>query len=187
GLVDLLDGLSGEEAILAARRGNHGEAETLAAEAANSRRAAGDAEGAAHALLALGEVRVRAHVAPRAARALSEAAAFFSSTGRAYHECEARLWLALARHLGRDRHRAVAQGIQALEISASHDYRATVLRIASLDAEFRRLLTSVATAPSYLGDAPAGSPPGTAPSTVARGGELEAASGGTAGLTMRLL
>lgn len=181
GLVDLVDGLAGEEAILAARRGNHGEAETLAAEAVESRRSADDAEGAAHALLALGEVRVRAHAAPRAARALVEAAAFFSSTGRAYHECEARLWLALARHLERDRHRAVAQGIQALEIAARHDYQATVSRIASLDPEFRELLASLTRAPSYL----VGPPPGGAGGTTAAGGAR--GDGGEADLTVRLL
>ncbi len=195
GLIDLLDGLSGEEAILAARRGNHGEAETLAAEAAKRRRAADDAEGAAHALLALGEVRVRARAAPRAVRALAEAAAFFSSTGRAYHECEARLWLALARHQERDRLRAVAQGLQALEIAARHDYQATVLRVASLDTGFRKLLASLASPPSYLEDAPIGgrpagvaAPSGTAPSAVVRGDAgVEAATGSAADLTVRLL
>jgi DNA-binding SARP family transcriptional activator len=181
GLPDLLDGLAGEEAILAARRGNHGEAETLAAEAVESRRSADDAEGAAHALLALGEVRVRAHAAPRAAKALIEAGAFFSSTGRAYHECEARLWLALARHLERDRHRAVAQAIMALEIAARHDYQATISRIASLDPEFRGLLASLAKAPSSL----------VGPSLPGVGGTHAACGvrgeGGEADLTVRLL
>src|SRR5207249_10574222 len=117
---DLLDNLSEEEAILAARCGNHGWAETLAAGVVTRRRAAGDSAGVASALLALGEVRVRASMAPRAARALTEAAAYFSSKGRAYQECVARLWLSLARHLERDRHRAVAQALQALEIAARH-------------------------------------------------------------------
>src|SRR5206468_1917725 len=159
GLPDLLDGLSGEEAILAARRGNHGEAETLAAGAWKRRLAAGDAEGSAQALLALGEVRVRARAAPRAVKPLVEAAAYFSSTGRAYHECEARLWLALARHLERDRHRAVSQGLHALELAASHDYQAAVRRVVSLDAGFRDLLGSLAAAPGHLVEAPAGGPP----------------------------
>src|SRR5262245_1736442 len=188
GLLDLLDGLAGEEAILAARRGNHGEAETLAAEAVESRRSADDAEGAAHALLSLGEVRVRAHAASRAAKALAEAAAYFSSTGRAYHECEARLWLALARHLERDRRRAVAQGSQALEIAVRHDYQAAVSRVASLDPEFRGLLASLATVPASLYDAPAGGVSGTPAAGGPFGdGGLRAASGVDADLTVRLL
>src|SRR5437773_2382783 len=188
GRLDLLDGLAEEEAILAALRGNHGEAETLAAGAAKRRRAVGDAEGTALALLALGEVRVRAHAAPRAARTLAEAAAFFSSTGRAYHECEARLWLALARHLERDRRRAVAQGLQALEIAARHDYRAAVLRVVALDPGFRSLLASLTDAPTYLLEAP---PSGVAAVVAAppdRGGTgVEAAPGRAADLTVRLL
>ncbi len=195
GRPDLLDGLAEEEAILAARRGNHGEAETLAAGVVKRRRAAGDAEGTALALLALGEVRVRAGAAPLAARALVEAAAFFSSTGRAYHECEARLWLALARHQVRDRRQAVAQGLQALEIAARHDYRAAVLRVATLDAGFHRILASLAGAPTYLLEAPSAgvtagdaAPPG-APAAAARGEtRVEAAApGGAADLTVRLL
>ncbi|MGH9748850.1 MAG: tetratricopeptide repeat protein, partial [Candidatus Polarisedimenticolia bacterium] len=47
GRPDLLDSLSEEEAILAARRGNDGEAMALAAGAVERRRAAGDREGAA--------------------------------------------------------------------------------------------------------------------------------------------
>ncbi len=181
GRLDLLDGLSEEEAILAARRGHHGEAERLAEGAAERRRTAGDAEGAASALLALGEVRVRARAAARAARTLAEAAAFFSSTGRAYHECVARLWLALARHQERDRHRAVAQALRALEIAERHDYRAAVLRVAALDAAFRDLLASLAEAPTYLheaaGDLAAGvaAAPGAAPPP------------GAADLTVRIL
>jgi ATP/maltotriose-dependent transcriptional regulator MalT len=155
GRLDLLDNLSEEEAILAARRGNHGEAETLAAAAVERRRAAGDAEGVALALLALGEVRVRARVAPRAARVLAEAAAFFQSTGREFHECMARLWLALARHLERDRHRAVTQALQALEIASRHDYRGPVLRVAALDGAFHVLLASLAAAPAFLRQTPA--------------------------------
>ncbi|HYS78524.1 MAG TPA: hypothetical protein VEO94_06775, partial [Candidatus Dormibacteraeota bacterium] len=185
GRLDLLDGLAEEEAILAALRGNHGEAETLAAGAAKRRRAAGDLEGTALAQLALGEVRVRARGAPRAARVLVEAAAFFSSTGRAYHECEARLWLALARHQERDRRRAVAQGLQALEIAARHDYRAAVLRVTGLDAGFRNLLASLADAPSYLLEAPTGAAAAAAPG---RGGAgVPAAPGRAADLTVRLL
>jgi LuxR family maltose regulon positive regulatory protein len=156
GRQDLLDSLAGEEAILAARRGNHGEAETLAAEAVARRRAAGDEEGVAAALLALGEVRVCARAASRAIRVLAEAAAYFSASGRAYQECMARLWLALARQLERDRHRAVAQALRALEIAARYDYRAQVLRIAAQDADFRDLLASLADAPGYLQMASAG-------------------------------
>ena len=80
GRPDLLDNIAEEEAILAARRGNHGEAETLAAGAVQRRRAASDPEGLASALLALGEVRLRARAAPRAARPLVEAVAYFSVT-----------------------------------------------------------------------------------------------------------
>ncbi len=154
GRPDLLDNLSEEEAILVARRGNHGEAETLAAATVERRRAAGDAEGTALALLALGEVRVRARVAPRAARVLAEAAAFFQSTGREFHECMARLWLALARHLERDRHRAVTQALRALEIASRHDYRAPILRVADLDGAFHDLLASLAGAPAFLRQSP---------------------------------
>ena len=171
GRPDLLDNLSEEEAILAARRGNHGEAETLAAAAVERRRAAGDPEGVAFALLALGEVRVRARVAPRAARVLVEAAAFFQSTGREFHECMARLWLALARHLERDRHRSVTQALRALEIASGHDYQGPVIRVAALDAKFRDLLASLAEAPAYLRQTAAActidgvaEAPGTAPS-----------------------
>lgn len=158
GRLDLLDNLAGEEAILASRRGNHGEAETLAAEAVQRRRAASDPEGVASALLALGEVRVRARAPSRAIRVLAEAAAYFSSSGRAYQECMARLWLALARHLDRDRHRAVAQALRALEIATLYDYRALVLRIAALESDFRDLLSSLAEAPGYLHTVSAGDP-----------------------------
>jgi len=176
GRPDLLDNLAGEEAILASRRGNHGEAETLAAGAVERRRAAADAEGVASALLALGEVRVRARAASRAIRALAEAAAFFSSSGRAYEECMARFWLALARHLDRDRHRAVAQALKALEIASLYDYQASVLRIAALDAGFHDLLASLGGAPGYLLAVPAGVP-----------GDATADPGRAADLTVRLL
>lgn len=152
---DLLDNLTEEEAILASLRGNHGEAETLAAAAVERRRAAGDAEGVAFALLALGEVRVRARIAPRAARVLAEAAAFFESTGREFNECMARLWLALARHLERDRHHAVTQALRALEIASRHDYREPILRVVALDEGFRDLLASLGAAPGFLRHAPA--------------------------------
>lgn len=154
GRLDLLDNLTEEEAILAARRGDDGAAVSLAESAVESRRAAGDSEGTASALLALGEVRVRTGAARRAAPALAEAAAFFSSTGRAYQECVARLWLALARYQDRDRHPAVAQALQALEIAARLDYRTAVLKVAALDKGFRVLLASLAEAPSYLREAP---------------------------------
>jgi ATP/maltotriose-dependent transcriptional regulator MalT/DNA-binding SARP family transcriptional activator len=154
GRLDLLDNLAEEEAILAARRGDHDTAVSLAARAVEGRRAAGDSEGTASALLALGEVRVRAGAARRAAPALAEAAAFFSSTGRAYQECAARLWLALARYQERDRHLAVAQALQALEIAARFDYRTAVLKVAALDRGFRDLLASLVEAPSYLREAP---------------------------------
>jgi tetratricopeptide (TPR) repeat protein len=154
GRLDLLDNLSEEEAILASLRGNHGEAETLAAAAVNRRREAGDDEGVALALLALGEVRVRARVAPRAAHVLAEAAAFFESTGREFLECMARLWLALARHLERDRHRAVSQALGALEIASRHDYRGSILRVVALDEGFHDLLASLPEAPAFLHRAP---------------------------------
>jgi len=193
GRPDLLDNIAEEEAILAARRGNHGEAETLAAGAVQRRRDASDPEGLASALLALGEVRLRARAAPRAARPLVEAVAYFSATGRAYQECVARLWLALARHLERQRHHAVSQAIQALEIAARHDYRAPVLRVAAMDAEFRDLLASLAEAPGCLRDAATHAPGatragGVSPVTVS-GGVARAAetAGGAADLTVRIL
>src|SRR6266571_2835405 len=129
GRLDLLDSLAEEEAILAALRGDDGEAVSLAAGAVERRRAAGDREGTASALLSLGEVRVRGRDPRRATAALVAAAAFFSSTGRAYQECLARLWLALSRHLERDRHRAVTQALRALEIAARHDYRTAVQKV----------------------------------------------------------
>ena len=193
GRPDLLDNLSGEEAILAARRGNHGEAETLAAGAVARRRDAGDAAGLASALLALGEVRVCARAASRAIRALAEAAAWFSSNGRAYEECMARLWLALARHLDRDRQRAVAQALRALEIAALHDYRAPVLRIAALDADFRDLLSSLAEAPGYLHMTAAGHPATGGIGDAGKSSVTVGAAGATgdpsreADLTVRLL
>ena len=107
GRPDLLDNLAEEEAILAARRGNHG-----------------------------------------------EAAAFFQSTGREFNECMARLWLALDRHLERDRHRAVTQALRALEIASRHDYRAPILRVAALDRAFHDLLASLAVAPAFLRQTP---------------------------------
>jgi LuxR family maltose regulon positive regulatory protein len=177
GRLDLLDSLAEEEAILAALRGDHAESVSLASGAVMRRRAAGDREGAASALLALGEARVRARDARRAAAALVEATAFFSSTGRAYQECVARLWLALARHQERNRHGAATQALQALEIAAQHDYRTAVLKVVALDKGFRDLLTSLSEAPSYLREAlAAGAPAGG-----------DAVSGDAADLTVRLL
>ena len=195
GRLDLLDSLAEEEAILAARRGDHGEAVSLAAGAVERRRAAGDREGTASALLALGEARLRAGAAGRAAAAFAGAAAFFSAKGRAYQECVARLWLALARHRERDRQRAMTQALQALEIAARHDYRTAVLKIAAFDKSFRDLLASLAEAPSYLREAPAGgraADPVAAPGLVAAPGAgaavgQDAAPGEAADLTVRLL
>ena len=181
GRLDELDSLSEEEAILAALRGEHDEAESIAAEAAERRRAAGDPEGLASALLALGQVRVRAAVsgrvagAPaRAAEALEKAAAFFASRGRAYQECAARLWLALARHLQPDRHRAAGEGREAMRLAARHDYRAPVLRVVALDSGFRDLLATLPDAPPYLREAPAAGP-------------IPIAGRGAADLSVRLL
>ncbi|OLC53979.1 MAG: hypothetical protein AUH92_04890 [Acidobacteria bacterium 13_1_40CM_4_69_4] len=189
GRLDLLDSLAEEEAILAARRGDYGEAASLAAGAVERRRAADDREGTASALLALGEVRVRAREARRAASALVGAAAFFSSTGRAYQECIARLWLALARHQERDRHGAVTQALHALEIAARHDYRTAVLKIAALDKGFRDLLTSLEQAPPYLREPPAekrAAGLAAAPAAGAAAGS-HAVSGEAADLTVSLL
>jgi ATP/maltotriose-dependent transcriptional regulator MalT/DNA-binding SARP family transcriptional activator len=210
GRLDLLDSLAEEEAILAARRGDHAEAESVAAGAVERRRAAGDPEGVASGLLALGEVRVRAAASggeigtpPRAAEALEKSAAFFASRGRAYQECVARLWLALARHLQADRRRAAAEAREALRIAARHDYRAAVLRVAALDTAFRDLIASLPDAPPYLGRASAAvaadgmapgaaSPAGLSPAAAAhlaafrRPGTLSSDVAG-ADLTVRLL
>jgi ATP/maltotriose-dependent transcriptional regulator MalT/DNA-binding SARP family transcriptional activator len=187
GRLDLLDSLAEEEACLAARRGDHTEAESLAAAAVVRRRAAGDPEGIASALLARGEIRVRALDPHRAVEDLVKAVAFFASRGRAYQECMAHLWLALARLKQPDRRRAAAEAREALRLAVRHDYRAAVLRTAALDAGFKDLLCSLPEAPSYLRPAPADGPAAGAAET-ARTTPVGAVGGGAAAdLTVRLL
>ncbi|OLC53774.1 MAG: hypothetical protein AUH92_05270 [Acidobacteria bacterium 13_1_40CM_4_69_4] len=150
GLLDLLDGLTEEEAILAARRGEVDLAERLAAAVAASRRGAGDAEGAASALLALGEIRAGASRAETALAPLDEASRLFETLGRAYQRCRARLFFALACHRLDRRERAGRAASEALDLSARYDYPATVLRVADLDEGFRRFLAELPGAPPDL-------------------------------------
>jgi len=150
GLLELLDGLTEEEATLAARRGETDLAERLAAAVVAGRRDAGDAEGTASALLALGEIRVRAGRPETALAPLEETAGLFETLGRAYQRCLARLFFALACHRLDRREDAGRAASEALELSARFDYPATVLRVADLDDGFRRFLAALPGAPPDL-------------------------------------
>jgi LuxR family maltose regulon positive regulatory protein len=163
GQLDLLDSVGEEEAILAARAGDCREGERLACAVVDRRRAAGDQEGTASALLALGEILTRGAEPARAAPALAESAALFAGLERAYQQCMADLWLARARHAGGDAGAAREAAERAFHLATRFDYRASVLRVAGLDAGFRRFLTRLPSAPAYLGEAAgeeeAGAPP----------------------------
>jgi ATP/maltotriose-dependent transcriptional regulator MalT/DNA-binding SARP family transcriptional activator len=187
GRLELSDSLAEEESILASRRGDHTKAESIAAAALGRRRAAGDPEGIASALLALGQVRVRARDPRRAVEDLVKAAAFFSSRGRAYQVCVARLWLALAYHLRPDRIRAAAEAREALRLAARYDYRADVLRVAALDASFKDLLASLPDGPAYLRVAPTADPVAGAAQVAGMIPVGPAVFGTAADLTIRLL
>ncbi|HYS78201.1 MAG TPA: BTAD domain-containing putative transcriptional regulator, partial [Candidatus Dormibacteraeota bacterium] len=150
GLLDLLDGLTEEEATLAARRGETDLAERLAAAVVASRREAGDTEGTASALQALGEIRVRASRPEAALEPLDEAGRLFETLGRAYQRCLARLFLALACHRLERPERAGLAASEALDLAARFDYLAAVLRVADLDDGFRRFLATLPGSPPDL-------------------------------------
>ncbi|MBI1950455.1 MAG: tetratricopeptide repeat protein [Acidobacteria bacterium] len=155
GLIDLLEGLAEEEAILASRRGEHEDAEGLAARTLERQRTSNDREGIASALLALGEVRVRAGEPERALPVLAESAAIFASLRRSYQRCMACLWLALACFRTGKRRRSTEAAACALKLAAEYDYRAPVLRVAELDEGMRRFLGTLPSAPGYLKEKPA--------------------------------
>ena len=150
GQGEVLESLAEEEAILAARHDDYDEAERLAVRQVERRRASGNPEGIASSLLALGEIRARGGDPVAALEALSESALIFKSLERAYQDCMAHLYLALACHRCGKRDRSEAAALEALRLSARHDYRAAVLRVADQDAGFRRWLSSLPPAPAYL-------------------------------------
>ena len=150
GLLDLLDGLAEEEAILAVRRGDADRAEGLAVDLVGKRRGAGDTEGTASALLALGEIRLRASRPERALAPLEEASRAFESLGHAFQRCLALMLFALASHRLDRRDRAARAASQALALSAQFDYRVAILRLCDLDVSFRGFLTTLPDAPAYL-------------------------------------
>jgi ATP/maltotriose-dependent transcriptional regulator MalT/DNA-binding SARP family transcriptional activator len=154
GLIDLLESLAEEEAILASRRGDHEDAEGLAARTLERRRASEDREGIASALLALGEIRTLAGRPEEALEVLAESAAAFEALRRSYQRCMACLWLALARFRAGKRRRSAEAAGAGLRLAAEHDYRASVTRIAGLDDAFRRFLGSLPSAPGYLKEKP---------------------------------
>lgn len=179
GLLDVLDNLGEEEAILACLRGEPEEADRLASGIVERRRGAGDEAGIATSLLALGEIRVR-HGSPDGALApLSESISILEKLERAYETCLARLWRSLACHRSGRRKEAESCASSALKIAARFDYRAVVMRIAALDEEFHRLLTSLSGSPAYLDEARHSGGP-----RKARAGALGASP---ADLTVRLL
>jgi ATP/maltotriose-dependent transcriptional regulator MalT/DNA-binding SARP family transcriptional activator len=154
GLIDLLDGLAEEEAILASRRGEHADAEGLAARTLERQRSSNHRDGIASALLALGEIRIRAGEPERALPVLAESATTFEALRRSYQRCMACLWLALACfRTGKRRKSAEAAG-HALKLASEFDYRAPVLRVVELDEGFRRHLGSLPRAPAYLKEKP---------------------------------
>ena len=150
GLHEVLDGLAEEEAILAARRGEFEEAEAQVSGLVESHRKAADREGLASSLLALGEVRVRAGRPGKALEPLHESARTFRELRRAYQECLANLYLALAAHRSGKPARARGAARRALLLSAGHEYSAAVRRIAALDAGFARWMAGLPSAPSGL-------------------------------------
>ena len=153
GQEELLENLSEEEALLAACRGDHAEAEQTAAALVERRRASRNPEATASALMALGEIRVRGNDAGAALDPLSESCRIFKSLERAYQDCLAHLFLALACHRCAKMDRAEAAALEALRLSARFDYRAAVLRVAVLDPAFRTWLAALPSAPSYLKEA----------------------------------
>ena len=177
GLRDVLDGLAEEEAILAARRGELDEAEAQAARLVESRRKTADAEGLASSLLALGEIRVRAGRAAKAVEPLAESTRAFRDLRRAYQECVADLYLALAAHRAGKPERARTAAKRALHLCATHDYAAAARRVAALDAGFAGWMAALPGAPPGLRE------DGAAPSPAS----LAAGRSDAADLTIRLL
>jgi len=150
GQHEILESLAEEEAILAARRGEFAEAEAVVLGLVESRRKASDREGLASSLLALGEIRVRAGRPAKALEPLHESAGAFRELRRAYQECLAYLYLALATHRTAKPERARGAARRALLLSAGHDYAAAVRRIAALDAGFGNWLAGLPSAPAGL-------------------------------------
>lgn len=143
GQMDLLANLAEEEAILASLRGNAHGAEEQATGLVERARESGDDEALASSLLALGEIQVRSGHWERARSSLGDCAARFNALDRAYQQCMARLWLALACHQNGDARAARAEADEALSLAAQFDYGAGVSKIAQLDESFRRELASL--------------------------------------------
>jgi ATP/maltotriose-dependent transcriptional regulator MalT/DNA-binding SARP family transcriptional activator len=178
GLLEVVDNLGEEEALLACLRGEKEQAERMASGIVERRRGAAGESGLASALLALGEIKVRNGDPAGAVADLAEAASLSGRLERAYETCLAHLWTALARHQSGRRKEAESAAASALGLASMHDYRAAVLRVAALDEGFRRLLAHLPGAPAGLSESPA-----LAPSPV-----LPAAGGPRrADLTVRLL
>lgn len=150
GQQDVVLNIDEEMAILAARRGSFAEAERLGSSVLEQSRASEDADAIASILLALGEIRIRASQPDQAVPVLVEAADSYRGFGRAYQEFLGRLWLALAHYRTGDSASARTAGIAALSLAARYDYRAPLMRIASLDDPFLDFLAGLPGAPSYL-------------------------------------
>jgi len=154
GLLEVLDNLGEEEAVLACLRGEREDSARLASRIVERRRREADESGLATSLLALAEIKVRNDDPAGALPDLAEATTLFKKMERAYETCVAHLWTALARHrLGRKKE-AESSGASALGLASKLDYRAAVLRVTALDESFRRLLALLPAAPAYLGETP---------------------------------
>lgn len=154
GLLDLLDSLAEEEALLSARRGEYEQGERIATAILTRARAAGQRERVASALLALGEVYARSPEPRGAIAALEESATLFERLGRAYQECMARLWLSLARHRSGEADAARTAGAQALGIVSSFDFGRAVERVLELSPALRGALATLPGAPAFLRQPP---------------------------------
>lgn len=173
GRIDLLDGLSEEEALLHARAGRTEEAARILSPVVERARAAGNREGLASALLAAGETEVRAGRDDRAVAGLEEAAAIFSGLDRAYPSCLVHAWLAYARHRQGATAAAEKAAETALRLSDRFGYEAALRRVADLDPGFRRWLGGLGGAPPALRDGavepvPRPAPAGGAPDLTVR-------------------
>lgn len=178
GRVELLDDLAEEEAILAARAGEHDKARSLASRSLERHRQAGNTEGIASSLLALGEILARSGDPAAATEHLAESASLFRSLGQAYQLCIADLWLALVCQRRKRRRQAEGAAAEALQLASRFDYRDAVVRLASVDSGFRQFLASLPGAPSSLK---------TARPPEAAAGARASVSGSAADLTLRLL